>query len=270
MKPKLHVVSFSGGKDSTAMLLRMLEEGMRVDVILFCDTGLEFPAMYDHIDKVEKKIGRKIVRLQPEKDFEYYFAMHPVERKKSSLFAQRYGLNCTGYSWAGPKTRWCTQILKNQPRERFFDKLKASYDIIEYVGIAADEEYRLERKCNLRDNMRVPLVDWKMTEKDCLQYCKNSGYDWSGLYDHFNRVSCWCCPLQSLSELRELYRHFPALWEQLKKWDSMTWRKFRADYSVLELERRFDFEEEWLQAGNTSLRSKAFFNALKERLAQLE
>ena len=45
---------------------------------------------------------------------------------------------------------------------------------------------------------------------------------------------------------------------------------FRADYSVLELERRFDFEEEWLQAGNTSLRSKAFFNALKERLAQLE
>ena len=55
MKPKLHVVSFSGGKDSTAMLLRMLEEGMRVDVILFCDTGLEFPEMYDHIDKVEKR-----------------------------------------------------------------------------------------------------------------------------------------------------------------------------------------------------------------------
>ena len=69
MKPKLHVVSFSGGKDSTAMLLRMLEEGMHVDVILFCDTGLEFPEMYDHIDKVEKKIGRKIVRLHPEKDF---------------------------------------------------------------------------------------------------------------------------------------------------------------------------------------------------------
>ena len=183
MKPKLHVVSFSGGKDSTAMLLRMLEEGMHVDVILFCDTGLEFPEMYDHIDKVEKKIGRKIVRLHPERDFEYYFAVHPVERKKSSLFAQRCGLNCVGYSWAGPKTRWCTQILKSRPRERFFDKLKASYDIIEYVGIAADEEYRLERKCNLRDNMRVPLVDWKMTEKDCLQYCKNSGYDWSAVVE---------------------------------------------------------------------------------------
>ncbi len=40
-KPKLHVVSLSGGKDSTAMLLRMLEEEMPVDIILFCDTGME-------------------------------------------------------------------------------------------------------------------------------------------------------------------------------------------------------------------------------------
>ena len=39
-KPKLYVCSFSGGKDSTAMLLRLLEEGMPVDIILFCDTGL--------------------------------------------------------------------------------------------------------------------------------------------------------------------------------------------------------------------------------------
>ena len=40
-----HVVSFSGGKDSTAMLLRMLELGMPVDEIIFCDTTVEFPQM---------------------------------------------------------------------------------------------------------------------------------------------------------------------------------------------------------------------------------
>jgi len=53
-KPELHIVSLSGGKDSTAMLLRMLEENMPIDLILFCDTGLEFEAMYKHIDKLEK------------------------------------------------------------------------------------------------------------------------------------------------------------------------------------------------------------------------
>jgi 3'-phosphoadenosine 5'-phosphosulfate sulfotransferase (PAPS reductase)/FAD synthetase len=44
-KKPLYVVSLSGGKDSTAMLLRLLEEGRPVDLILFCDTGLEFEAM---------------------------------------------------------------------------------------------------------------------------------------------------------------------------------------------------------------------------------
>ena len=52
-KPKLHVVSFSGGKDSTAMLLRMIEEDYPIDIILYCDTGLEFPEMEEHIYKVE-------------------------------------------------------------------------------------------------------------------------------------------------------------------------------------------------------------------------
>lgn len=62
-KPKLVVVSFSGGKDSTAMLLKMLERGEQVDVILFCDTGLEFPQLYDHIRKVEQQINRKITTV---------------------------------------------------------------------------------------------------------------------------------------------------------------------------------------------------------------
>ncbi|MEG0261382.1 MAG: phosphoadenosine phosphosulfate reductase family protein [Oscillospiraceae bacterium] len=51
-KPLFHVVLFSGGKDSAAMLLMMLEKKMSIDLILFCDTGFEFPAMYEHITKV--------------------------------------------------------------------------------------------------------------------------------------------------------------------------------------------------------------------------
>ena len=53
-KPEYHVVSLSGGKDSTAMLLMMLECGMQIDCILFCDTGLEFPGLYAHLEKLEQ------------------------------------------------------------------------------------------------------------------------------------------------------------------------------------------------------------------------
>ena len=52
-----HIVSFSGGKDSTAMLLMMLEKNMPIDEIIFCDTGKEFTQMYEHIEKVQKYIG---------------------------------------------------------------------------------------------------------------------------------------------------------------------------------------------------------------------
>lgn len=40
-KPDLHIVSFSGGKDSTAMLLHMMELEMKIDVVLYCDTWME-------------------------------------------------------------------------------------------------------------------------------------------------------------------------------------------------------------------------------------
>ena len=49
-----HIVSFSGGKDSTAMLLMMIEKKMQIDEIIFCDTTVEFPQMIEHIDQVEE------------------------------------------------------------------------------------------------------------------------------------------------------------------------------------------------------------------------
>ena len=265
-KPEYNVVALSGGKDSTAMLLGMLERGMQIDCILFCDTGLEFPAMYGHLAKLEKDIGRPITRIRAEHSYEYLMFETPVNRGGDSPIIKKYGTGYLGYGWPGPRQRWCTTKLKDIPRERFLRELRHKYTVREYIGIAADETYRLDRKCNQRPSVRLPLVEWNMTEADCLNYCLDRGYDWGGLYEKMRRVSCWCCPLQSLAELRILYREFPALWEQLKRWDKMTWRPFRADYSVEELEKRFDFEEEWQKAGKP-LKGRAFYSALKERLA---
>jgi len=47
-----HVVSWSGGKDSTAMLLSMIKRGMPIDQIVQMDTGKEFPAMLLQIEAV--------------------------------------------------------------------------------------------------------------------------------------------------------------------------------------------------------------------------
>ena len=106
-----------------------------------------------------------------------------------------------------------------------------------------------------------------MTEKDYLDYCYVRGYDWGGLYRLFDRVSCWCCPLQGLEELRTLRREFPELWSRLLEWETKTWRNFWKDFSVQELEVRFRFEEERIREGKR-IRGKDFFKELYGRLGR--
>ena len=59
-KPDLHIVSFSGGKDSTAMLLHMMELGMQIDIVLYCDTWMEFPAMYTPMSSQSRNLKKSL------------------------------------------------------------------------------------------------------------------------------------------------------------------------------------------------------------------
>ena len=125
-KPTFNLVSFSGGKDSTAMLLGMVERKIPINCVLFCDTGIEFPQMYEHISKVENAVGMPITRVKSEQSFEYLLLECPIERKENSLSVKQGGNSSNGYSWAGPKMRWCTSRLKDVPREKYLKPLPIS------------------------------------------------------------------------------------------------------------------------------------------------
>ena len=258
IKEKIYVASLSGGKDSTAMVLRLIEEKYPLDLVLFCDTGLEFPQMYEHIEKLEKVIPVPLVKLKAEKSFEYYLLEHrPKIRRSKNLKSHD-----AGYSWADARHRWCTSVLKVRVIDKYLRELKEKYEVIQYIGIAADEKRRIREH-------RYPLVEWGMTEKECLEYCYARGYDWGGLYSIFRRVSCWCCPLQPLDELRKLRKYFPELWDKLLEWQSKTWRKFKETYSVQELDIRFRFEEERIREGKP-VKGKEFFRDLRVRFGRKE
>ena len=75
-KEDFHVYSLSGGKDSTAMIIEAIKRKDPIDVILFFDTGVEFPEMYLHLEKlnkfIKKETGLEITRIKSQHSFEYY------------------------------------------------------------------------------------------------------------------------------------------------------------------------------------------------------
>lgn len=220
------IISFSGGKDSTAMLLMMLERGERVDDAIFFDTGWEFPEMYDHLEKVEREAGVTITRLKPRQPLEYMMLDRVIQRGKHA--GQR------GYGWARPNARWCTA----EKRDVIDKHIKQTGGEVSHcIGIAADENRPLSAE------KRYPLIEWNITEADALAYCNRRGFTWGGLYEQKKRVSCWCCPLQSLHDLRVLRRTHPELWQRLRDMDARSFNTFRIDYSAEQLEQRFANED---------------------------
>lgn len=271
-KLQYHVASFSGGKDSTAMVLHMIERGDHLDEVMFCDTTMEFPGMIRHVEKVKKVVeaaGIKFTELRSERDFEYYLTAIDVPNRKPT--SNHFGV--PGYGWPSFKIRWCTRYLKLDLIKRHLEDLRERYEVIQYIGIAADEDYRLERENNQDPNHRHPLREWGWVEDKALQYCYDRGYDWEGLYELFrnektgrSRVSCWCCPLQDYDGLRKLRVHFPDLWARLQELDRKQWQNFAHGYSVADFERRFALEDALTAAGH-STKNRAFFADLKRLIA---
>lgn len=221
----MNIVSFSGGKDSTAMLLMMLEKGIKVDRVICVDTTKEFPQMYAHIKKVQALIEPlkiEIVKI----DFDYWFGEHIKTKGKRT--------GEIGYGFPDFRNRWCT-TLKREAVKKIQKTI--SVESIQFHGIAFDEKERTAN--NKSRNIKYPLVEWGITEEQALNYCYARGLDWSGLYEKFHRVSCWCCPLSRIGELRVLHNEFPELWKELEEMDKKSFRKFRSDYSVADLREKF-------------------------------
>lgn len=222
-------VSFSGGKDSTAMLIRLLELKQPIDRIIFADTGFEFPELYNYIDRVEKYIQNnfnkslKIERLKPKESLWSDWFYGKVTRGKNKGITR--GFPC-----------WYSRESKIKPLQK--EMLDAK---IIYIGIASDE---IER-CSDDDFIKYPLVEWNWTEQDCVDYL-NKIELMNPLYTNFNRLGCFFCQKQNDMSLWVLWKTHPKLWKKAKYWDEES-RKI-SNHGIKELklsEYEKKFEEGW-------------------------
>lgn len=147
-----YIASVSFGKDSLAMLLMLIEKNCKLDEVIFYDTGMEFKAIYeirDEINKLLEKVGIKYTELKPKEPFLYKMLEKEVHKRDKTI---QYG-----YGLCGGRCRWGT-TEKNNTITKYL-KSQYSQDYKEYIGIASDETTRIEKERN--EHKLLPLVEWR-------------------------------------------------------------------------------------------------------------
>lgn len=246
-----YICSCSFGRDSLAMLLRIIEEGLPLDGVLYVELGPEF----DCVKELALRMGGYLAErnipfeiLRPEIPFEEMMTNMTVSKRDGSI--QR------GYKWCGGPCRWGTAVkmdlLNKAYKERFGDEAVA-----EYVGLCNDDRdrNRINRKRNGSHVKLYPLIEWGMSAADCHRYCLERGWDWKErgkdgrdyeLYDILDRVSCKFCANKNLTELRNMYHFLPHVWDELKGLQSRIDMPYKRGLSVGCYEERFKEEDRQL------------------------
>ena len=157
------IASVSFGKDSLAMLLKLLELEYPLDEVVYFDIGVEFDSIRNNAEKMKKVLSNKEIEftiLKPKEPFIWCMTEKPVTKRNGTL-------QC-GYKWCGGCARWGTALKLDAIKDN--NKKYGEEMIVEYVGVAADERQRINRKKNGNRIKVYPLVEWEMKEKDCLEY----------------------------------------------------------------------------------------------------
>ena len=198
----MNIVSVSGGKDSTAMLLLMIEKKIPIHRIYFADTGLELPETYKFIKRLSKyceiRLRFPIRIIKDEKDWDYYFY--------KKMGGKRRPGEIRGFPFVVQKC-WYQRDCKERLLNKFTDKSD-----ITFIGFTTDETKRADR-LKKKWPVRFPLIEWGISEKDALEFCYSKGYDFGGIYEWMpsKRVSCYKCPKQSSADWAAIKKHKPEL-----------------------------------------------------------
>ena len=209
-------LSWSGGKDSTASIILAHEHNEPLDTIVFCEV------MYDlknnisgenpqHIKFIREKAkplfeswGYKVDILRADRDYlDFFHRIIEKPRKHMDHKGKKFGFPVFGL--CGVK-----RDLKLKPIKEYYKGIPG--DVIQYVGICADEKRRL---LSLHSQTgRISLLDkYGFTEQMAREKCEEYGL-LSPCYQFSNRGGCWFCPNAKLAEHREIKKLYPDVWNQ--------------------------------------------------------
>ncbi|MCZ7607025.1 MAG: phosphoadenosine phosphosulfate reductase family protein [Planctomycetota bacterium] len=198
-----HVLGLSGGRDSAALAVYMRQHHPELEIdYFFTDTGKELPEVYEFLGRLEGFLGKPILRLNPDRDFDFWL-------KQYNNFLP------------SPKTRWCTRQLKLKPFEAWIRPyLQDGTKVTSYVAIRADEEYR-DGYTSRHNNLTV-ILPFKVNGIDkagVLELLDGVGLGLPKYYEWRTRSGCTFCFFQQKIEWVRLMERHPEAFEAAKAYE---------------------------------------------------
>jgi 3'-phosphoadenosine 5'-phosphosulfate sulfotransferase (PAPS reductase)/FAD synthetase len=194
----IYILSFSGGKDSTAMLLYLLKEKGLRPYVVFCNTSNETQDTYQYIDYVSALIESwgfsPIIKLKGEFSF---YSLAKYKKRFPSI-----------------KARFCTEVLKILPQMLWIEDQGLEIPII-VTGIRREESFARLKRQEWELSSRVygqrlwnPIIE--RSAKEIFDIHKKYGVEINTMYQRgFKRVGCFPCVNIGRYELILLDNFYP-------------------------------------------------------------
>ena len=198
-----HVLGISGGKDSAALAVYMRDNYPELDIdYFFTDTGKELPEVYEYLSKLEGYLGKPVLRINPNRDFDFWLMQHNNYLPSA-------------------QARWCTIKMKLKPFEEWVKPyLDDGYTVYSYVAIRSDEEYREGYKSN-NENLivKLPFKDDGIDKQSVINILEHSGLGMPAYYSWRSRSGCTFCFFQRKIEWVRLRETHPDAFEEAKAYE---------------------------------------------------
>jgi 3'-phosphoadenosine 5'-phosphosulfate sulfotransferase (PAPS reductase)/FAD synthetase len=190
-----HVLGISGGKDSSALAVYMRNRVPEMEYF-FCDTGAELPETYEYLNRLEAALGKSIVRLNADRDFDHWMEVY-----QGTL--------------PSPQMRWCTKNLKIKPLEDWVGDDK----VISYVAIRADEN-RLGY-VSTKPNIEAvfPFREDGIDKDGVMRILDEAGIGLPDYYEWRTRSGCYFCFFQRKHEWVGLKERHPDLFDRAVEYE---------------------------------------------------
>lgn len=244
----MKVCSVSGGKDSTALYLWMLERfGYKGFVAVMSDTGSEHPVTLNYVRNLSASTHGPRVE---------------IIKANFSEALQHKGLTSTDVPFLdmmrtkgmpGPQRQFCTSMLKLEPIKQWLNLMRGDEEVEMYVGVRAEES---ARRAKLPEEefseffdcyLYRPLLQW--TEQQVFAKLKAHNVEPNPLYAAgHKRVGCYPCIHTGKADLARMPDW---AWDRLKAWEAQSGQSFFKAQRGDCLSSRLEEIKQWAQTPTT-------------------